>query len=240
MRESTASRIKQIMSEQGLRQVDILNKSKPYQDQLGIKMSKSTLSQYVNGIQSPDQNRIYLLSKTLDINEAWLMGFDVAKERTPDDERDNPHSIVYIYNQLEQPRQKKVYSFAEKQLEEQNAVNDHSSIYLVGQTAAGPGVSYSQINAEQINTSVPNGADYALTVKGDSMEPLIKDGEIIFYKEQPTVENGEIAIVELNGQEVTCKKFYKEDNQVILKSINTDYDDMIFDDAVRVIGKVIK
>lgn len=53
MRSSNPSeRLKQLMSERNLKQVEILEKSLPYQKELGIKMGKSTLSQYVNGVQS--------------------------------------------------------------------------------------------------------------------------------------------------------------------------------------------
>ena len=102
-RVKTSARLKQLMSERNLKQVDILRLSEPYQKELNIKMSKSTLSQYVTGKQSPDQNRIYLLSKTLDVNEAWLMGFDVSKKRIPDEQRSsekNDFDIVPIFNQL--------------------------------------------------------------------------------------------------------------------------------------------
>lgn len=81
MRTTTAERLKQIMNDRGLRQVDIIKKSVPFQKLLHIKLGKSALSQYVNGKQSPDQDKIYLLSKTLSVNEAWLMGFDVSPER---------------------------------------------------------------------------------------------------------------------------------------------------------------
>ena len=80
MRSSNPSeRLKQLMSERNLKQVEILEKSLPYQKELGIKMGKSTLSQYVNGVQSPDQHRIYLLSKTLEVSEPWLMGYEGQK-----------------------------------------------------------------------------------------------------------------------------------------------------------------
>lgn len=81
MRKNTVERLKQIMSERSLRQVDIIKKPVPFQKLLHIKLGKSALSQYVNGKQSPDQDKIYLLSKTLNVNEAWLMGFDVYPER---------------------------------------------------------------------------------------------------------------------------------------------------------------
>lgn len=86
-KNTTSNRLKEIMNERALKQVDILRLSEPYQKKLDIKMGKSTLSQYVNGVQSPDQDRIYLLSKTLNVSEPWLMGYDVGKERIPDEER---------------------------------------------------------------------------------------------------------------------------------------------------------
>ncbi|HFI2669218.1 TPA: helix-turn-helix domain-containing protein [Streptococcus suis] len=79
--QSTAERLKIIMQEKNLKQVDVIEKSKPFQEQLGIKLGKSALSQYVNGVQSPDQHKLTLLSLTLDVSEAWLMGYDVPRER---------------------------------------------------------------------------------------------------------------------------------------------------------------
>ncbi|MCS4502422.1 helix-turn-helix domain-containing protein, partial [Staphylococcus aureus] len=85
--QNTSERLKQIMKDRNLRQVDILEKSKPFQKELNIKMSKSHLSQYVNGRSSPDQHKLFLLSKTLNVGEAWLMGYDVDSYRIPDEER---------------------------------------------------------------------------------------------------------------------------------------------------------
>lgn len=121
MKTNTSNRLKQIMSERSLKQVDILNISIPFQKKYGIKLSKSTLSQYVNGVQSPDQNRIYLLAKTLGVSEAWLMGFDV-----PMLEIENSNSttslveeITKISSKLEEPRQKIVLDTAHSQFKEQ-------------------------------------------------------------------------------------------------------------------------
>ena len=97
-----SNRLKHIMKIRNLKQVDIINKSKPYQKKLGISLSKSTLSQYINDVQSPDQDRIYLLSKTLNVGEAWLMGYDVDSYRVPDEERQDEtimsKSITYFLN----------------------------------------------------------------------------------------------------------------------------------------------
>lgn len=93
---TTSHRLRQIMSEENLRQADILSKSVPFQKELGVKMGRSALSQYVTGKSKPDNKKLYLLSKTLDVNEAWLMGYDVTRERIPDEVRvefNQDHSI---------------------------------------------------------------------------------------------------------------------------------------------------
>ena len=76
MKENTAQRLAQIMNERNLRQVDILKRSEKFQKALGIKLGKSALSQYVSGKSIPDQDKLVLLSKTLGVSEAWLMGYD--------------------------------------------------------------------------------------------------------------------------------------------------------------------
>lgn len=77
----TADRIRQLMEEKNWKQVDIFNNSKPYQEKLGVKLGKSAISQYVNGVQAPDQRRLALLALTFNVSEAWLMGYDVPRER---------------------------------------------------------------------------------------------------------------------------------------------------------------
>ena len=142
---------------------------------------------------------------------------------------------------LERPRKIKVYNFTEAQLHEQN----NKVVPLVGTTAANPQVAEyaDQINDISINTDVPHNADCALIVRGDSMTPDYKDNSIVFYKRQNTVENGELAIVEIEGDGVTFKKvlFDYENEQVILRSLNKVYDDRVLtNEEYRIIGKVIK
>jgi transcriptional regulator with XRE-family HTH domain len=79
MKETTAQRLAQLMSERNLRQVDILKSSEKYQRELGVKLGKSALSQYVSGKSVPDQDKLVLLAKTLNVSASWLMGYDVAE-----------------------------------------------------------------------------------------------------------------------------------------------------------------
>lgn len=77
----TADRIRELMQEKQWKQVDVINNSKPFQEKLGVKLGKSALSQYVNGVQAPDQKKLALLALTFDVSEAWLMGYDVPRGR---------------------------------------------------------------------------------------------------------------------------------------------------------------
>lgn len=78
---STADRLKQIMNERGLKQVDILEACKPYCIKYNIKLNKNDLSQYVSGKVIPKQDKLSILAMALKVNEVWLMGYDVPSEQ---------------------------------------------------------------------------------------------------------------------------------------------------------------
>lgn len=84
MRVTTAVRLKQIMEERHLRQVDILKLCEPYSTKVDVKLSKSDLSQFVSGKVSPGQWKLSILGRALNVNEAWLMGYDVPRDRPPE------------------------------------------------------------------------------------------------------------------------------------------------------------
>lgn len=76
---TTAKRLKEILDRDGLKQVDILKKAEPYCKLYDIKLTKADLSQYVSGKVEPGQEKLFILSQALDIDAAWLMGYDVEK-----------------------------------------------------------------------------------------------------------------------------------------------------------------
>ena len=84
----TADRLRELMTEKNWKQVDVINNSKPFQEKLGVKLGKSALSQYVNGVQAPDQKKLALLALTFNVSEAWLMGYDVPRGREASSEPD--------------------------------------------------------------------------------------------------------------------------------------------------------
>ena len=259
-RSSTSERLKQLMSERNLRQVDILEKSKPFQKQLGVKMGRSALSQYVTGKSKPDDKKLYLLSKTLDVSEAWLMGYDVDIKRIPDEERgttQNEHpEILTIYNQLEEPKQEKVLDYAKEQLEEQNNSKiisifdksqdgeDYITDYVEGLVAAGHGTFQEDNLHMEVRLraeDVPEDYDTIAKVAGDSMEPMIEDNDLLFIKVTSQVDINDIGIFQINGKNFVKKLKRDYNGGWYLQSLNNSYEEIHLseDDDIRTIGEVV-
>lgn len=80
--ESVAARLGYIMRQRSLKQVDVLNLTKPYCEKYHVKLAKNYLSQYCNGKNEPGKDILNVLSLALDVNPLWLQGFDVPQVST--------------------------------------------------------------------------------------------------------------------------------------------------------------
>ncbi|WCE44321.1 XRE family transcriptional regulator [Lactiplantibacillus plantarum] len=202
-----------------------------------INRSVSTVSEWESGKYTPKAGILADIANMFNVKLDDMMSKDLSIIK--EDIFDNTISVMKLLNP---DRQQNVYNYADNQLKEQNGkvVN----LPLVGKSAANPTeLTYGDVEIEHDDfTDVPHGADTAIRIQGDSMEPLIHDGQIIFYHRQEEVENGEIAIVEIDGDGVTCKQIYYDytSDEVILRSINKKYEPRhVKDDQVRIIGRVI-
>lgn len=83
---------------------------------------------------------------------------------------------------------------------------------------------------------LPDGvrADFALKCEGDSMEPTFIDGDLVLIRQQPEVENGQIAAVNVEG-ETTLKHVYHQQGGILLVADNPAYSPMFFSDGKDVI-----
>jgi repressor LexA len=73
MKEPFKDRLKEAMRLRKMKQADLAN---------ATGLGKSAISQYCSGVYEPKQTPIFLIAKTLNVSEAWLMGFDVPMDRT--------------------------------------------------------------------------------------------------------------------------------------------------------------
>lgn len=105
-KENTSIRLKKLMKENNLRQIDILNKAKPFCKQFDIKLGRNDISQYISGKVEPSQKKLSLLAKTLNVNEAWLMGYDVPKDYVKNEKNIKNDLNIFLmnlkYNEIEQ------------------------------------------------------------------------------------------------------------------------------------------
>ena len=104
--------------------------------------------------------------------------------------------------------------------------------------SAGTGLDIDYTTSEEIEVNEDTeGADFAVRVSGDSMEPRFYSGDIVLVESTPSVEVGEIGIFILNGQ-----AFIKELGRGELISLNSRYDPLRIkeDDSIYCQGRVIK
>ena len=204
-KETTASRLKQLMKLRHMRQVDILNRSLPYAEQYGIKLNKSDISQYVSGKVEPGQDKLFLLGEALNVNPAWLLGYDIPMER---------ESVVSNVDAI--PTHPDILPITTKY------------IPLVGTIACGEPI-YAEENYSAV---LPVGADidcdFALRCSGDSMiGARIFDGDIVFIKKQPIVLDGEIAALLLDDDATLKRVYHLADGRIELRAENPMYKSII-------------
>ena len=73
-----------------------------------------------------------------------------------------------------------------------------------------------------------SGEFFALNVKGDSMSPVLIEGDIVIVKKQDDFENGDIVVALINGDEATIKKAKKSDSSILLRPFNNNYEPLVF------------
>lgn len=78
---TTSDRLKQLMKERNMKQVDVLELIEPFCKAYNVHFGKSTISQYVSGKTEPGQDKLSILGLAFNVNEAWLMGYAVQRER---------------------------------------------------------------------------------------------------------------------------------------------------------------
>lgn len=205
-----------------------------------LDLPKSSISRYFNKSRQLPLNKINLFSDVLGVSSEYLLGIQTSKS-----EKQTQNDLLKVYNRLNEDRQNNVYRFAINQLNEQRGKSNDKVAYIVRgrQSAAGSMIHVDDVDAEMgvlPSSIVPNGANELVQITGDSMEPIIKKGSEVYLRYQPIVEDGEIAIVRIEDDGVTCKYLYRDGKNVILKSENPEYEDIVVDaEKVSVIGKVL-
>ncbi|MCK3937046.1 LexA family transcriptional regulator [Streptococcus suis] len=210
-----------------------------------VGMAKSGISRYFNKTRGFPLDRADDFAKALGTTSEFLLGVQPIS-------KDN--KILEIYNQLEPTRQEKVLDYAEVQLEEQNKVTsifevredseDYITDYVEGLVAAGHGTFQEDNLHMEVRlraSDVPEKYDTIAKVAGDSMEPMIKDNDLLFINVTSQVEINDIGIFQINGKNFVKKLKRDYDGRWYLQSLNNSYEEIYLneDDDIRTIGEVV-
>lgn len=179
-----------------------------------LGVSPATIYRYENGdIEKVPGDRLGPIANALQTTPAYLMGW----------EDDANNTAIYPPNIIPMPEMRK--------------------IPLVGTIACGEPILADENIEEYIKVPKNIPADFALTCRGDSMiNARIFDGDIVYIRQQDTVENGEIAAV-LIDNEATLKRVKLYDDHISLEPENPQYRPIVLwgdeMNTVRILGKAV-
>lgn len=140
------------------------------------------------------------------------------------------------------------YQIGEKEIEASNA--DALRIPVLGTIPAGiPLEAITDIiDWEEIPAAMTKGEQeyFALQVKGSSMYPEYRDGDVVIVRKQETCESGQDVVVMVNTDDATFKRFRRTPKGIMLQAINPDYESYVYTNdeikslPVRVLGVVVE
>ena len=162
-------------------------------------ISRTGIYQYMNDLYVPKQARLEALARALRVSPDWLIGkTDDRMGRT----------------------------FVEIPGIEKNP--DFTEVPIVGQIACGSPILAEENVVGMALAPVSFRGCYALRCKGDSMKDArILDGDIVYIRPQPDVEDGQIAAVMVEG-EATLKRVYRYPGVTVLRAANPDFPDQVY------------
>lgn len=179
-------------------------------------ISRGKISSYINGKYKANQNALYSLATTLDVNPVWLMGYDVPinnEESNAFPIADTPISVPVL--------------------------GKISAGLPLLATENIEGYEFAP------SSYIKKGFDYFyLRVNGDSMNLKFNDGDIVLVQKQDGLENDEIGVILIDGMDATVKKYKYENELIILSPMSTNPEHVVQiynpkDISIKIVGKVV-
>ena len=248
-KEKVSVRILKAMEYRGMKQVDLVEKT---------GLSKAAISQYISDRNLPKQKAIYLLSKALGVQEAWLMGYDVPMEEEEPISDFTPDEVQCIQKlrSLDQHGRQVVSFLLDAEYNRVQDILAASRGESVGESGTIAVPLILDALSKKTVATIPIQAEgeikkgeadlFAIPVTRDTMAPLIMPGDRLIVREQSDVNDGDIAVVLLDGVQVVCKQVFKDGSDLRLVPLNKKYDEVIIHkEDIRkkkfeIIGRVVK
>lgn len=182
-----------------------------------LNFKYSTVSEWIAAKKYPRMDKIELLANYFGINKS-----DLIEEHT---QTDSLSALMQKYDNIKPITLKR--------------------FPMLGEIACGEPVFAEEDREHYVMADMDIDADFCLTAKGDSMiNARIFEGDIVFIKEMPIVENGDIAAVIIED-DATLKRvyYYPDDNMLQLIAENPKYKPLVYQneelDHIRILGKAV-
>lgn len=238
-----AERLKQARIKRGYTQQQIA-------DEMGI--TNSTYCGYETGKRQPDVAKIKQLANILNVSGDELLGTEFKSDKIDLSSSEQAHIIKY--RQLNADGQNKVDEYTTDLVDsgkyaiaEQPVIDiKYTEMPVYNEPAAAGIGNYLQDSTYEMMSfpldSIPDSAEFGVRISGDSMEPVIQDGSIVWVKPQVSIENGEVGIFVLNN-DAFCKRLHIDYDKKIVELIsdNTNYKPIVIKtiDSLRTVGRVL-
>ena len=182
--------------------------------------TKQNIYKYENGIiTNIPSDKIELMAKCFEVSPGYIMGWE------DENELDGLSILMEKYDNIRPIRLKR--------------------FPLLGEIACGQPIFADEDRESYIMADMDIKADFCLRAKGDSMiNARIYDGDVVFIREMPMVDNGDIAAVIIDD-EATLKKvyYYPDKGKLVLYPENPDYEPFIYVgeelNTIRILGKAV-
>lgn len=235
MRKGIGEVLRELRKRNGYMQQDVVKRLAA----MGIDVNKNHVSRWENGYNSPSIEQFLGLCRIYSVKDpcSVFLDNDFSELSTGLDSRG--------FEKLEEYRRlliaSRMYSPAGDKADIVVLQRRTLPVFDVGASAGtGQFLDSDSYEMEEVPDGVPGDAMFGLHVCGDSMEPTLSDGELIFVHRQPEIEDGEIGVFLLDGN-AFVKELSVQDGGMFLCSHNKSYAPIPVReyDEFRVYGKVV-
>ena len=148
-----------------------------------------------------------------------------------------------LYALLDERGRNTVLSLLEKEADNSQSAPMRDLVVYDAPAAAGTGLAVLSSEAQTVRVpvrDVPKQTDFAVRLSGNSMEPLLHNGDLVFVQKTETLSAGEIGVFLLNGESL-CKKLETREGETYLVSCNPAYAPIhvLDSDDLKLVGRVI-